>query len=353
MNAIQSLIDSPIENYPLATVACFDPTAGELPRRTLDEAKTQEFLHRLEMAGAEAVLIGASTGQGHLRTPSELERWFACAGQTDSSSPPSGEAQQAMRMGLLRPEDGLSANTRLAECLRDYGYAVGFVRPGNDLGPNPSAEEIAINLAPTVQAIAECGLAVGLYSIPDVSGYAMPVESVVRLLDNSYGDSIVAVKVTEADYESSTLQFLAEPKLKRLKIVQGWDPHLARALADGGNQVGVTSGPMSFAVFQYLHLLEAARTGDASEAEASQLAVTALFQSMQDDPTKFANLQIAKRLMGLGHPLVDTVNDQAVEKLLDALRSLPRAADRKRLASSLDLMQNGPWHEELAKLARD
>lgn len=62
------LIDDPIGCYPPATVACFDPTRGELPRRQLDERRTLTFLDRLATAGVPAALIASSTGQGHLRT---------------------------------------------------------------------------------------------------------------------------------------------------------------------------------------------------------------------------------------------------------------------------------------------
>ena len=37
---VEQLVADPIANYPAATVACFDPTAGELPRRRLDEDRT-------------------------------------------------------------------------------------------------------------------------------------------------------------------------------------------------------------------------------------------------------------------------------------------------------------------------
>lgn len=48
---------------------------------------------------------------------------------------------------------------------------------------------------------------------------------------------------------------------------------------------------MSLAVFQYLHILAAAARQDWDEVEAAQQAVTSLFQAMQDDPTRFADLQ--------------------------------------------------------------
>ena len=346
----QRLLADPIGNYPSATVACFDPTSGELPRRRLDQRRTVLFLERLAAAGAPALLIAASTGHGHLRTVEELEIWFRVAA--------SAQLGGAVLMALLRPEDGAPANQRLSRLLAELGYAAAFVRPGSDLPPSAGDEQIADNMRPAVETIAAAGLAVGLYSIPDVSGLAMS-PAVVRLLrQRDGGEKIVAIKVTEASYAQSTLKFLEDPQLAGLKIVQGWDPHLAKALLDGpahdpqGRQrCGVTSGPMSFAIFQYLHLLAAAERGDWDEVAEAQAAVTSLFQAMQDDPAKFADLQRAKVIMSLGQPLTGQVTEDQIERVLTALESLPRVEDRSRLARSLDLMEDGPYHDRLAWLA--
>jgi dihydrodipicolinate synthase/N-acetylneuraminate lyase len=344
------LINDPIERFPAATVACFDPTTGSLPRRSLDEGRTIRFLERLSAAGVPAVLIAASTGHGHLRTVDELTRWMRTAAQANLAS--------TVKEVLLRPEDGAAANQQLAQLASDLAYPIVFIRPGRDLPPHATAEQIAGNMRPVVQAVAARNLAVGLYSIPDVSGLPMPAEAAALLVTGDGGDHIVAVKVTEANYDTSTAVFLRDSRLSRLKIVQGWDPHLARALRDGpqrdtqGRQrCGVTSGPMSFAVFQYLHILAAADQQDWDEVGAAQAAVTALFQAMQDDPGKFADLQRAKYIMGLGQPLTGEVTGQQIERVFIALEILPRVADRSRLARSLDLMGDGPFHARLAALA--
>jgi dihydrodipicolinate synthase/N-acetylneuraminate lyase len=347
--SIDDLLADPVENYPAATVACFDPTSGNLPRRALDEERTIDYLERLAAAGAPALLIAASTGHGHLRTIEELEQWFRVSARA--------EVGQAALTALLRPEDGADANRRLAQLLAELGYTVAFVRPGRDLSPQASAAEVAANMQPVARAIAEAGLAVGLYSIPDVSGLPMTPDVAATLASGPGGERIVAIKVTEANYEASTLRFLADSRLAHLKIVQGWDPHLATALRDGPRhdiqkrqRCGVTSGPMSFAVFQYLHIFAAAARGDWQEVAAAQAAVTSLFQAMQDDPAKFADLQRAKYLMGLGQPLTGTVVPKQFDGVLAALADLPRAADRDRLARSLNLMEDGPFQHGLRGL---
>lgn len=341
------ILTDPIGNYPAATVACFDPTIGDLPRRELDAARTVQFLERLGQAGTPAVLIAASTGHGHVRTVPELEAWFVVAAEA--------ELPNTTRMALLRPEDGQAANERLLALLAVLGYPVVFFRPGNNLPRDAGDDAVVENLRPLVMAAARQGLAVGVYSIPDVSGVRLTASAAAQLVQGPGGDAIVAAKITEADYDASTLAYLQHSALSRLKIVQGWDPFLARALQDGprfdaaGRQrCGVTSGPMSFAVHQYTHLLAAAQRGDWEEVTASQNAVTALFQAMQDDPTKFADLQRAKYVMGLGHPLTGEVQAEQVERLLTALEQLPRFADQGRLARSLDLMQDGPFHARLS-----
>jgi hypothetical protein len=71
---------------------------------------------------------------------------------------------------------------------------------------------------------------------------------------------------------------------------------------------------------------------------------------MQDDPRKFADLQRAKFLMGLGHPLTGEVQQDQYERVLTALKNLPRPADRDRLARSLNLMDDGPFCDQLQSM---
>ena len=347
---IETIVRDPIGSYPRATVACFDPTTGDLPRRRLDERRTIAFLEKLALAGAPAVLIAASTGHGHLRTAEELEVWFRVAAQAHLG--------QTVRTALLRPEDGAKVNARLVSVLADLEYPVIFVRPGTDLPKSASDAEVAANMRPLVDLAAQKGLAVGLYSIPDVSGVRLSCNAAAELLAGPGGDRIVAIKVTESGYESSTLRFLNDPRLCRLKIVQGWDPHLARALRDGPQydkgcrqRCGVTSGPMSFAIHQYLYILSAAERSDWEDVAVSQMAVTALFRAMQDDPGKFADLQRAKYIMGLGQPLLGTIATEQIERTLAALVAIPHLEDRARLSRSLDLMGDGPYHDRLRAIA--
>ncbi|WP_022949250.1 beta/alpha barrel domain-containing protein [Methylohalobius crimeensis] len=344
-----AIIHDPIGRYPQATVACFDPTCGNLPRRQLDEARTMVYLERLASAGAMATLIASSTGRGHLRTIDELTAWFDCAARADTG--------EMLRLALLRPEDGLDANKRLLDRLAAMHYPVVFFRPGTDLDPSALDEEVSASLAPLVSAAAERDLAIGLYSISDVSGLPLTPEAVARLVVSSGGGHIVAVKVTEKDYERSTARFLVHPDLKRLKIVQGWDPHLGRALrdgprhdSDGRQRVGITSGLMALAVYQYRYLLQAASEEDWDEVAQAHQACTLLFQAMQDDPHRFADLQRAKYIMGLGQPLTGTVTSAQVKRIFKALESLPRPQDRRRVARSLDLMGDGPYHRYLRRL---
>lgn len=347
--AASDLIADPLTRYPSATVACFDPTRGGLPRRDLDEARTRLFLERLAAEGVPGLLIGSSTGQGHLRTVDELARWLRCAARA--------RLGETLRMALLRPEDGADANARLLDLCAESGYPVVFLRPGTGFGPDTGDGTVVAQLAPVVAAAAARGLAIGLYSIPDVSGVPLTPDAAAALLAAEGGGHIVAVKVTEADYDRSTARFLAHPDLARLKIVQGWDPHLVRALRDGAasgsggrRRTGITSGLMSLALHQYRHLLAAADSGDWEEAERALQPASALFRAMQDDPAHFADLQRAKYLMGLGHPVSGTVTAEQAERILATLEGLPREADRRRLARSLDLMGDGPYHERLAAL---
>ena len=134
--------------YPPATVACFDPTHGHLPRRELDRERLQQFLHKLVSAGAESVLIAASTGHGHLRTIDELREFFDVAAKV---SPPT-----LQRMALLRPEDGLELNLEFLQVLKRLEYAVVFLRPGSNLEPDCTEDDIVEQLAPLVNMPVNC-----------------------------------------------------------------------------------------------------------------------------------------------------------------------------------------------------
>ncbi len=347
MNRRAEILEDPIGSYPFATVACFDPTTGELPRRQLDHERNHLFIKRLSEVDVPAVLIAASTGHGHLRTVNELGEWFESAARAETAS--------TLLCGLLRPEDGQAANRELIDLLDRLDYSVAFFRPGTDLDPNASDDQIAASLTGHLEYAASIGMPVGLYSISDVSGVKLTAEAVSTLV-RQFGNIIVAAKVTEADYESSTLQFLRHPELKRLKIVQGWDPHLSQALRDGPlndeqqrQRVGITSGAMSFAVFQYIEIFEAVDRQDWDTVAALERPITQLFSAMQDDPNRFADLQRAKYVMGLGHPLTGEVTGDQVRGLLDALESIEDVASRARLAESLDLIGDGPFHDRLSR----
>ena len=329
------------DNYPRATVACFDATSGHLPRRKLDVERNNAFLKKLSAAEVPAVLIGASTGQGHLRTPGELLEWFASTQQVDLGA--------TVKIALLRPEDGEEWHRKQVAAMVEAGFEIAFVRPGTDLSPDADDTAVVSNMQSAVRAIVDADLALGVYSIPDVSGVPLRPNAVAEI-QQRYASQLVAVKVTEADFDASTVQFLKDERLTKLKIVQGWDPFMADALQADPNRCGVTSGPMSLALFQYLHILDAADRKDWSEVQRAQKAVTLLFQSMQDDPRKFADLQRAKYVMGLGHPLLGEVSDPQVVRLFRALEGLEDPADRSRLAKSLNLMQDGPFASRLTDL---
>lgn len=357
------LIQDPIRFYPAATVACFDPTTGDLPRRRLDHSRTKQFLQvlidssgdyrsRCKCPSTLALLIGASTGQAHLRTAAELAEWFEVAADTDW--------QSFLKVALLRPEDGTEANERLLDLLARLEYSVVFARPGNDLGSNPTDEQIAASMRPIVEGAAKRGMAVGLYSISDVSGYPMSPDVAAELVAGPGGDNIVAIKVTEANYENSTLRFLDDPRLAHLKIVQGWDPHLARALQDGPRhdlqrrqRCGFTSGAMSFAAHSFFDLLRCAEDAEWDGVQRTQTTVSQIFAAMQDDPTKFADLQRAKVIMGLGQPITREVTNEQIERVFTALDSLAPSKEKRMLLSSLRLMPDGPYHDRLKKLLDD
>ena len=91
--------------------------------------------------------------------------------------------------------------------------------PGQEtnLGNIPAISRSSANMRPIVAAAAKRGLAVGLYSISDVSGCPMSPDVAADLVAGRAASNIVAIKVTEANYENSTLRFLDDPRLAHLE----------------------------------------------------------------------------------------------------------------------------------------
>jgi len=224
-----AMLANPIANYPRDTVACFDPVMGNLPRRKLDEAKLVAYLNKVAKNGAGAVLIAASAGGGHLRTVDELNDWFKASAKA--------KLGKTMKCGLLRPEDGIENNKRLVQTMKESGFDVGFIRVGTNLPKGKATDKmVADNMRPLVQMIGDAGMAVGCYSISDVSGNRLSANALAMLVKGKGGDHIVAYKITESVYETSTLEALKHKDLKHLKIVQGWDGFISRAFMDGPKQ---------------------------------------------------------------------------------------------------------------------
>lgn len=197
-----------------------------MPRRELDDDMLVKYLEKLAENDAGAVLIAASAGGGHLRTVDELDHWYRASAKANVGT--------TVKVGLLRPEDTREDNLRLIKTMKESGFECGFIRPGTDLPKGCATDqEVADNMRPLVQMIGDAGLAVGCYSISGVSGNQLTPDALANLVSGKGGDKIAAVKVTELDYESTTLKFLQHETLSHLKIVQGWDQNLCKAFIDG------------------------------------------------------------------------------------------------------------------------
>ena len=182
----------------------------------------------------------------------------------------------------------------------------------------------------------------------------MTTDAAAALIAGPGGKQIVAIKVTEANYATSTLRFLSDTRLKHLKIVQGWDPHLARRCCEGPSSTPADDSDAASRAgrcrSRFINTCTSWRRP--SEASGTKLPCAScrdgLFQAMQDDPAKFADLQRAKFMMGLGHPLTGTVAPEQFDPVLKALPRSAATADRDRLARSLNLMEDGPFQPGLA-----
>ena len=107
---------------------------------------------------------------------------------------------------------------------------------------------------------------------------------------------------------------------------------------------------MSFAITAYVEILQASKTGDWGKVASIQNDVTKVFASMQDDPGKFADLQRAKFIMGLGHPITREISQDQIERVFAALETLPKSAGKACLAESLKIMSNCPYEARLNEI---
>jgi dihydrodipicolinate synthase/N-acetylneuraminate lyase len=186
---------------------------------------------------------------------------------------------------------------------------------------------------------------VGIYSISTVDGAPLRIGAANILLDllgKDLAKKVVAIKITEPDFEQSTLSYLKESNFKFKKIVQGWDSFYARAMKEGlwpnGSQhCGVTSGAAACMVFAYKAMYNAVEKQDWRELSKIQEVVSLVFFSMQDaDKTKFPDLQIAKWVMGLGHPLTEERSEKHAERLLKTLNNIYNKFEPKYLNMIID-----------------
>ena len=110
---------------------------------------------------------------------------------------------------------------------------------------------------------------------------------------------------------------------------------------------------MSFASVSYYSILRAANSGDWDFVQRTQAVVSHVFAAMQDDPGKFADLQRAKVMMGLGQPITREVTSEQIERVFAALDELPATGQKWTLLASLRLLPDGPYDERLHRMAND
>ncbi len=334
----EMIVSDPVRNMPSWTVALFDPTTGDLPRRKLDIEGTVRYARAISNAGAPGVLVAASTGWGHKRNLDEHRETLEVYGKAELGS--------TIKQALIRIEDPVEFNRELIGDLKKWGYSVVWTRRGSVVKPAADDREVARNILPLAEASAEAGLPMGIYSVSTIDGAPLKASAAAILLDY-LGDEasryIVAVKVTEPFFEDSTQEYLEEGAFKDKKIVQGWDSHYARALksgirSDGTNQCGATSGAAACMVYAYHAMYENAVNEDWEELLSIQEMVNRVFDAMLgDNRTRFPDLQVAKRAMGLGQPLTEERTLESAEKFVEFIE---------------DLHKNNPEHRAVKLIAR-
>ncbi len=345
----RALMEDPLRNMPAWTVALLDPTMGNLPRRRLDDLATRHYAEAIAHAGAPGVLWASSTGWGHKRTFGEIVHWLEIGSQV--------QLGKTISQALLRIEDPLADNRLLLQAMRDWNYAMVWTRRGSTLPADASDAAVADYIMPLIELAVEHEMPIGLYSISTVDGAPLTVD-VGRLLLQKLGKKhshyLVAVKITEADFDNSTMAYLREPAFRHRKIVQGWDEHYARAMqvghmADGSFHCGATSGAAACMVKAYRAMYQRTLQHDWAGLARIQKAVSGVFLSMQgEDTSKFPDLQIAKMVMGLGQPLTEERTMADGDRLVRTVEQLAHHTDTREgaqlIAASLLLMnRTEPW----------
>jgi dihydrodipicolinate synthase/N-acetylneuraminate lyase len=356
----RALLEDPLRNMPAWTVALLDPTTGDLPRRKIDEPATRHYVEAIAHAGAPGVLWASSTGWGHKRTLSEIMQWLEIGSRV--------QLGKTNSQALLRIEDSLDENRTLLQALQNWNYAMVWTRRGSTLAADAGDEAVADAMLPLIELAIKHDMPIGLYSISTVDGAPLTVEAarlILQKLGKKHAQYVVAVKITEADFENSTMAYLREPAFRHKKIVQGWDEHYGRAMqvghmADGSYHCGATSGAAACMVKAYRAMYQRALQHDWAGLARIQKAVTAAFLSMQgEDKSIFPDLQIAKMVMGLGQPLTEERAMADGDRLVTTVEQLALQADTHEgaqlIAASLLLMDRtepgiSPFYERLHRL---
>jgi dihydrodipicolinate synthase/N-acetylneuraminate lyase len=252
--------------------------------------------------------------------------------------------------------------------ISNWQYGIIWSRRGSHLSPKASDSEVAKGLYQFAQTAIDNGIPFGVYSISTVDGAPLTAESVVilnKMLGKEGSQYLVAIKITESDFESSTIKFLNCNELQNKKIVQGWDSFYKRALQagllmGGRNRCGATSSAAACMVkaFNQMYIQSLAKNWE--EVEKIQNVVTTVFLSMQgEDKTKFPDLQIAKKVMGLGDPLTEERTIEEAENLIKTIERLANNPDTEYgavlVAQSLLLMGKdtpycSPVYERLERI---
>ncbi len=363
LKKIEKIVSDPVKYMPTWTVALFDPTTGELPRRRIDVEGTKQYARAIANAGAPGVLVAASTGWGHKRNLEEHWKTLEIFGQADLGS--------TIKQALIRIEDPIDFNIELIGELKKWGYSVVWTRRGTNIKPAADDREVARHLFPLAKASAEAAIPMGIYSVSTIDGAPLKASAAAILLDH-LGEKasryLVAVKVTEPFFEDSTQEYLEEDTFKNKKIKQGWDSHYARALKagirpDGTNQCGATSGAAACMVYAYDAMYECAAKENWSCLISVQEMVNRVFDALQDkDRTRFPDLQIAKRVMGLGHPLTEERTLDTAEKFVEFIEELAKQHPNNRaiklIARSMIIMgdmgkNRSPFYDRLYALTQE
>lgn len=277
----------------------------------VDEVAFRKVIRRLIEAGVHAIFVGGSAGEGPLLTDPEWERMVSIAYD---------EVKGAVN--LLGGAMDTSTRRVLAKMriLNELGYPYCVITPTYYITLRHPDEYMRL--------FGECaehahGTNIVAYSIPACTGSVIPADQAIEMARRGW---IRYIKETSGDFDYFC-RLVSEGAAVGLKVLEGDEPHIAKALLAGA--AGIVPVCANYEPRTFVRAYQAACAGDEAELARCQERIMTLRQKLVfAGPNWIAGVKYGVASLGLGSG-----------KLVSPLQ--PLTEDQKR---SIEAMK--PWQSE-------